>query len=148
MTLEQLLNFLHISSPSFKYVRDCYTNQMSIPNPVRITVSVLSKLLRGIFLLFILSGLHSSRVQTSVFLVLLQLALVSHDQIKYQHSHFQFDIGSCGLMSPGSTATVHIDYRYLDIKTTHLQLDFLEHMDIKHIERSPRKKQGNHELTS
>ena len=117
MTLEQLLNFLHISSPSFKYVGDCYTNQMSIPNPVRITVSVLSKFLRGIFLLFILSGLHSSRDQT-VFLVLLQLVLVSHDQIKYQHSHFQFDIGSCGLMSPGSTATVHIDYRCLDIKTT------------------------------
>ena len=31
----------------------------------------------------------------------------------HQQFLFQFDIGSCGLMNPGSSATVHIDYRYL-----------------------------------
>ena len=33
----------------------------------------------------------------------------------HQQFLFQFDIGSCGLMNPGSSATVHIDYRYLKL---------------------------------
>lgn len=66
-----------------------------------------------------------------------------------QYYHFQFDIGSCGLMSPGSTATVHIDYRYLDIKTTHLRLNFMEHIYVKTYRKiTKKKKQFNYELKS
>ena len=57
---------------------------------------VISKLSSGIFLLLILSGLHRSRDQT-VFLVLLQHFLVSHDQIKYQQCWFNITIFSLTL---------------------------------------------------
>ena len=43
-------------------------------------------------------------------------------------------------MSPGSTATVHIDYRYLDIKTTHLRLNFMEHIYVKTYRKITKKK--------